>query len=70
MVKGVTHNLPVQLTQFIGRQRELDDLERLLADSRLVSLTGPGGSGKTRLAMQIAYRLSGNLNLVFIVLIA
>jgi predicted ATPase/DNA-binding CsgD family transcriptional regulator len=60
MVKGVTHNLPVQLTQFIGRQRELDDLERLLADSRLVSLTGPGGCGKTRLAMQIAYKISGN----------
>jgi predicted ATPase len=60
MVKCVTHNLPVQLTKFIGRQRELDDLERLLADSRLVSLTGPGGCGKTRLAVQFANRVSGS----------
>jgi predicted ATPase/DNA-binding CsgD family transcriptional regulator len=60
MVKVVTHNLPVQLTKFIGRQRELADLERLLADSRLVSLTGPGGCGKTRLAVQFANRVSSN----------
>jgi predicted ATPase/DNA-binding CsgD family transcriptional regulator len=60
MVKVVTHNLPVQLTKFIGRQRELADLERLLVDSRLVSLTGPGGCGKTRLAVQFANMISGS----------
>jgi non-specific serine/threonine protein kinase len=60
MVKLVTHNLPVQLTQFIGRQRETADLEQLLTDTRLISLTGPGGCGKTRLAMQIANTVSGS----------
>jgi predicted ATPase/DNA-binding CsgD family transcriptional regulator len=55
----VTHNLPIQLTQFIGRQREIADLERVLADTRLVSLTGPGGCGKTRLALQLAFTVSG-----------
>ena len=55
----MTHNLPVQLTQFIGRRREMADLERMLADARLVTLTGPGGCGKTRLALQIANTVSG-----------
>jgi len=58
MVKIVTHNLPVPLTQFIGRQQELADLERLLTDTRLISLTGPGGCGKTRLALQVAITVS------------
>jgi predicted ATPase/DNA-binding CsgD family transcriptional regulator len=52
-------NLPVQLTSFIGRQRELADVERLLATSRLVTLTGAGGCGKTRLALQVANTVSG-----------
>jgi predicted ATPase/DNA-binding CsgD family transcriptional regulator len=47
-------NLPFQLTSFIGRKRELSEVERLLATSRLVTLTGPGGCGKTRLALQLA----------------
>ncbi|MFN2121145.1 MAG: adenylate/guanylate cyclase domain-containing protein, partial [Anaerolineales bacterium] len=46
------HNLPVELTSFIGRQRELDELKAHLRESRLVTLTGPGGTGKTRLALQ------------------
>ncbi len=46
-------NLPVQLTSFIGREREIDDIKHLLLSARLVTLTGPGGSGKTRLAIQI-----------------
>jgi predicted ATPase/DNA-binding CsgD family transcriptional regulator len=50
---GVT-NFPVQLTSFIGREREIADVERLLFSSHLVTLTGAGGSGKTRLAIQIA----------------
>jgi len=47
-------NLPVQLTSFIGRERELTEVERLVSTSRLVTLTGAGGCGKTRLAIQVA----------------
>jgi len=47
-------NLPVQLTSFIGRERELTEVEGLVSTSRLVTLTGAGGCGKTRLAIQIA----------------
>jgi predicted ATPase/DNA-binding CsgD family transcriptional regulator len=51
-------NLPVELTSFIGRERMLADIRRLLgsasAGCRLLTLTGPGGSGKTRLALQAA----------------
>lgn len=48
------HNLPVQLTSFIGRDREISEVKHLLANTRLLTLTGPGGSGKTRLALQAA----------------
>lgn len=51
------NNLPVQLTSFIGRERELSEVERLLATTRLLTLTGPGGCGKTRLALQKAVEL-------------
>ena len=44
------HNLPVPLTNFIGRDREMAELLRLVASSRLLTLTGAGGCGKTRLA--------------------
>lgn len=47
-------NLPVQLTSFIGREREIKDLSRLLLNAHFITLTGPGGCGKTRLAIQIA----------------
>ena len=50
----VAHNLPVQLTSFIGRDAEMTQVRALLAGSRLVTLTGVGGVGKTRLALQIA----------------
>ncbi|HSL47006.1 MAG TPA: BTAD domain-containing putative transcriptional regulator [Anaerolineales bacterium] len=46
------HNLPVHLTTFIGRQREREEIGRLLAQYRLVTLTGAGGIGKTRLAVE------------------
>jgi predicted ATPase/class 3 adenylate cyclase len=48
------HNLPVQLSSFVGRIDELQELQSLLDVSRLVTLTGPGGCGKTRLALQAA----------------
>ena len=48
------NNLPVQLTSFVGRELEIAETARLLGRARLVTLTGPGGSGKTRLALQIA----------------
>jgi len=48
------HNLPVQLTSFIGRDAEMAEVRRHLAGSRLVTLTGAGGAGKTRLALQVA----------------
>src|SRR6266487_4541894 len=47
-------NLPVQLTSFIGRERELAEVERLMSTSRLVTLTGAGGCGKTRLVLRVA----------------
>jgi len=49
-----SNNLPVQLTSFVGRGRELAELEELLASTRLLTLTGAGGCGKTRLALQLA----------------
>lgn len=48
------NNLPLQLTSFIGRETEIDRIKALLDTSRLVTLTGAGGSGKTRLGIQIA----------------
>jgi len=47
-------NLPAQPSPLVGRQRELDELLPLVRERRLVTLTGPGGTGKTRLAIQIA----------------
>jgi len=44
--RGRAHNLPVQLTSFIGRQRQIDEIRRLLGEARLVTLTGAGGVGK------------------------
>jgi predicted ATPase/class 3 adenylate cyclase len=48
------HNLPVQLTSFIGREREISEVKALLSTARLLTLTGAGGAGKTRLALQVA----------------
>jgi predicted ATPase/tRNA A-37 threonylcarbamoyl transferase component Bud32 len=47
-------NLPAQLTSFVGRESEIDELIGLLKRARLVTLTGPGGIGKTRLALQVS----------------
>jgi predicted ATPase/class 3 adenylate cyclase len=48
------NNLPVQLTSFVGREAELAEVERLIGGSRLLTLTGPGGTGKTRLSLELA----------------
>jgi predicted ATPase len=53
-------SLPKPLTSFIGRERELAQAKRLLADSYLVTLTGPGGSGKTRLCIALAAAVAGD----------
>ncbi|MGB7806767.1 MAG: AAA family ATPase, partial [Actinomycetota bacterium] len=45
---------PARLTSFVGRERELADLSDLFGTARLITLTGPGGSGKTRLALEFA----------------
>lgn len=47
------NNLPVQLTSFIGREEEIKEVKELLDNTRLLTLTGPGGAGKTRLSLQI-----------------
>jgi flagellar biosynthesis GTPase FlhF len=48
------HNLPVELNSFVGREQELIEVERLLGTTRLLTLVGTGGIGKTRLAQRLA----------------
>src|ERR687883_459027 len=55
------HNLPVELTSFVGRERELAQVKQLLVAGRLVNLTGAGGVGKTRLALRLAADLLESL---------
>ncbi|HEU4347295.1 MAG TPA: BTAD domain-containing putative transcriptional regulator, partial [Actinoplanes sp.] len=52
------HNLPTRLTSFIGRGGELNEIHGLLRESRLVTLTGPGGAGKTSLAIEAAAHIT------------
>jgi non-specific serine/threonine protein kinase len=54
---GARHNLPAQLTYFIGREEEIAELMKLLASARLLTLTGAGGCGKTRLALELGARV-------------
>jgi predicted ATPase/class 3 adenylate cyclase len=54
---ALRHNLPVQLTSFIGREAEVEKVCELVGGHRLVTITGPGGCGKTRLGLQVAANL-------------
>ena len=54
-----SQHLPMQLTSFVGREAELTQIREILSGNRLVTLTGAGGAGKTRLATQVAGQLSG-----------
>lgn len=56
--------LPSQLTTFVGREKELKRVRALLGERRLVTLTGPGGAGKTRLAIEAAGRVDGDVHFV------
>jgi predicted ATPase/class 3 adenylate cyclase len=51
------NNLPLQLTSFVGREKDLAEVQRLFGTTRLLTLTGSGGSGKTRLALEVARRV-------------
>jgi predicted ATPase/class 3 adenylate cyclase/DNA-binding CsgD family transcriptional regulator len=55
----VAQHLPVQFTSFVGREAAMNDLRQILADNRLVTLTGAGGVGKTRLGVQVAAQMVG-----------
>jgi predicted ATPase/DNA-binding NarL/FixJ family response regulator len=55
--KRPPHNLPVELSSFVGREKELPEVKRLLENNRLLTLTGSGGCGKTRLALAAASEL-------------
>ena len=56
-LNAFSHNLPAPLTSFVGREREMAELTALLAQASLVTLTGSGGCGKTRLALHVAQEL-------------
>ena len=56
---GGTHGFVAALTSFVGRENEVAEVAALLGEYRLVTVTGPGGMGKTRLAAEAARQVSG-----------
>ena len=56
-LSAAKHNLPIQLTSFVGREKQIESVHKLLKTNRLITLIGAGGSGKTRLSQQIAAEL-------------
>jgi class 3 adenylate cyclase len=57
-LSAIPNNLPEQLTEFVGRQIELAEAKRLIGETRLLTILAPGGTGKTRLAIQTAAEVS------------
>ncbi|BBZ71635.1 transcriptional regulator [Mycobacterium paraseoulense] len=57
-----SHNLPTQLTSFVGRQAPMAELRQIVTGNRLVTLTGAGGAGKTRLAVEVASQLNTEIS--------
>ena len=55
----ILHGFPAALTTFVGRARAVDEVAGQLAQDRLVTVTGPGGGGKTRLAGEVARQVAG-----------
>ncbi|MEJ2486498.1 MAG: hypothetical protein P8Y68_12265 [Anaerolineales bacterium] len=55
-------NLPILLSTFIGRSKEINKVKQLILGNRLVTLTGAGGSGKTRLSLEIGHQLAEQYN--------
>ena len=58
----IANNLPVQVTEFVGREKELTEIKRALKQSRLITIVGPGGIGKSRLSLELAADLAGQFN--------
>ena len=56
---GGLHGFPAALTSFVGRAQAVDEVSAQLAQDRLVTVTGPGGAGKTRLAGEVARQVAG-----------
>jgi predicted ATPase len=59
-LESFQHNLPIQLTSFVGREKEIAEIKEALNSSRLVTLTGSGGTGKTRLSSEVGMQLLPN----------
>ena len=59
-LENFPNNLPFQLTSFVGREKEIDEIRGLLKTSHLVTLTGSGGTGKTRLSIEVGTQLLTN----------
>jgi hypothetical protein len=57
---AAAHHLPTQLTTFVGRHTQMDEIRGILTENRLVTLTGAGGAGKTRLAIEVAARMTSH----------
>jgi predicted ATPase/class 3 adenylate cyclase len=53
-LNAIPNNLPIQVTSFVGREKEIAEVKQLLTTTRLLTLTGSGGTGKTRLSLQVA----------------
>jgi len=59
-LNNIPNNLPEQLTEFVGRESELADAQRMISETRLLTILAPGGTGKTRLGIQLAAEVSSD----------